>query len=465
MTTIFSCRWLNASDLTFPAQYPVSTSNYCFSIFYSLITLLFIALFAFPVHGQTPEWQWAKQSIGSGKSQVKSIIIDGKGSTYVVGFFTEKIKLDTISLTSRGQSDLFVGKLSSTGNWEWAIAAGSSESDQATGITLDAKGQIFVTGGFSEQMQLGKTTLTSRGAIDIFTAQVSAEGQWVWATSAGGVDSDWPRTITANKAGNLLVAGQFAEVAFFGEKRVMSQGNSDAFVAQLTPAGGWQWVTTAGGTGNDVINATSTDQAGNLYVTGFFSSVAIFGTTHLTGQGMNDSFVSKLSSTGQWRWATAGSSSTTSYGLSLATDPTGGVYVTGSFNGQALFGAHHFDSSSGDDGFVARVTKDGKWDWVTTLSGEYLIGITSISPAKRGKLYVSGIFYSVVQAGSHQLVSKGEGDILLGILNRKGSWLSLSSAGDIGDDKMYSLGMSKRGEILIGGYHDSHLAVRASHFN
>jgi hypothetical protein len=452
------------SDLNFLLQHTGAKASFCLSEFCKLRFTLFLVLFAFPSYSQTFQWQWTRQSIGNGKSQVRNTIVDTKGNTYVVGFFTDKIKLDTISLTSRGKSDLFIGKLSPTGNWQWAIAAGSSESDQATGITLGAKGQIFVTGGFSEQMQLGKTTLTSRGDIDIFTAQVSAEGQWIWATSAGGANMDWPQTITSNKAGNLLIAGQFADVAFFGEKRAASQGNADAFVAQLTPVGGWQWVATSGGTGNDVINAIITNQAGDLYVTGFFSAVAAFGTTHLNSQGMNNAFIGKLSSMGQWQWATAGFSSTTSYGLSLATDPTGGVYVTGSFNGQALFGAHHFNSGSGDDGFIARVAKGGKWDWVTTLSGDYLIGITSIIPTKRGRLYISGIFYNIIHAGSHQLVSKGEADILLGVINRKGNWLSLSSAGDIGEDIVHSLVMSRRGEVLVGGYHDSDLTLRATHF-
>lgn len=436
----------------------------CLSVKCEAVFMLLLMVLAFPSYGQAPHWQWLKQPVGNGIAQVKSITTDTKGNSYVVGFFTERIEIGNITLVSNGQSDLFVGKISPNGKWAWAIAAGSPEPDQATGITLDAQGRVFVTGGFSQQVQLGKQTLKSRGEVDIFLAQVSPRGQWLWATAAGGTGNDWPRTVASGSAGNLMVAGQFSEEAFFGSTRVVSQGYTDAFVVQCTPTGSWQWVAIAGGQDNDDINAVATTVEGEVYVTGFFSDEATFGTTHLSGKGMDDAFVGRLSSAGHWQWATAGTGSNTAYGLGLVPDPEGGVYVTGSFSGDASFGTHHLNSKSGDDGFVARVTAAGKWDWVTTLTGNYLVRLTSITYTKQNKLCVAGFFYDTIRAGAHQLTSQGKSDILLGVLDTGGIWQNLLSAGGSGEDEAYGITTGVQDSICVGGWCNSTLAVGATRF-
>lgn len=429
----------------------------------AVFVLLFLIL-VLPSYGQVAQWQWLKQPISNGKAQVKSIATDSKGSSYVVGFFTERIKLDSITLVSSGYSDLFVGKLTPSGKWAWAIAAGSSKPDQATSIALDAQGHVFVTGAFSQQMQLGKQVLKSKGETDIFLAQVSPQGQWLWATSAGGTAADWPRAVTAGSTGKLLIAGQFAEEAFFDTTKVVSRGETDAFVAQCTPTGSWQWVATAGGEDNDDINAIATTTKGDVYVTGFFSDEATFGTTHLSGKGMDDAFVGRLNTIGHWQWATAGTGSNTAYGLGLVADPKGGVFITGSFNGEALFGTHHLNSNSGDDGFVARVTEAGKWDWITTLTGNYLVKLTGITRTKQGKLCVTGFFHDTIKAGSHELTSRGKADILLGVLNTKGRWRSLLSVGDSDEDEAYGLTTGMQGQVCVGGWCNYKIAVGTTHF-
>jgi hypothetical protein len=413
--------------------------------------MLCLLLLARPGYSQSPSWQWAVQSTGSGVAQVKSLGVDAAGNSYAVGFFTGKAQFGSTTLTSRGRSDLFAAKLSAAGNWDWAVAVGSAGSDNATGITIDAAGRIFVTGSFSSQASFGPTTLRSQGEMDVFVAQLNPEGKWLWATSAGGRGLDRACALTTSSTGELLVSGQFAETADFGSSKLASNGSSDAFVARLTRAGVWQWATSAGGSDNDEATALATNPAGEIYVTGYFSNTVAFGTSVLKGSGMDDAFVGKLSSAGRWQWATAGSSSNTSYGKGITADPAGGVFITGSFNGSAAFGATQLRSNTSDDGFVARLTDAGQWKWATALSSDYLETIAGITLDKTGKLYVAGTFSRTIQGGQFQLTSRGQLDIFVGYLSRNGTWLGLTAAGGTAADEAHTLALAPGGEVHVGG--------------
>jgi hypothetical protein len=415
--------------------------------------LLFVCslLLAHSSHAQVPAWQWAVQSNGSGHAEVINIAVDANGNSYAVGFFTETAQFGATTLVSHGRSDLFVAKLSPTGQWDWAVGAGSLESDRASGVAVDATGQVFITGFFNGQLSLGQTALTSRGDMDVFVAKLSPEGKWQWATAGGGTSIDRAYALTVSKTGEVLVAGQFAETATFGTSTLTSRGSTDVFVASLTRAGVWQWATSAGGSSNDAARALATTAAGEIYVTGYFSETGAFGSSTLTGRGMDDAFVGKLTSGGQWLWATAATGTNTAYGKGLVADPAGGVFVTGSYSGNAVFGATQLSSGGSDDGFVARLTDSGQWQWVSVLASDYLDNIAGIALDKMGKLYVAGTFSSTIRGAGFQLISRGHQDIFVGYLTPTGTWLGLVAAGGTAVDEVQALALAPSGEVCIGG--------------
>jgi hypothetical protein len=414
--------------------------------------LLFLCLLlALPGLSQSPSWRWAAQSNGSGVGQLRNIAVDATGNSYEVGFFTGSIQFGVTTLVSQGRSDVFVAKLSSAGSWEWAVAAGSDGSDNATSVVVDATGRIFVSGSFSNQISFGASTLASQGGMDVFVAQISPLGKWQWAAAAGGPGYDRAHTMAVGSTGDLVVGGQFSETATFGPTRLASHGSSDAFVARLTRTGTWQWAIGAGSDNNDEVHALAINAAGDVYATGFFSKTVAFGNSVLTGQGMDDAFVAKLSSGGRWLWATAATGTNTAYGKGLAIDPTGGVFVTGSFSGEARFGRTRLNSSGSDDGFVARLNDEGEWQWVTVLASDYLESIVGIALDKMGKLYVAGTFSRSIQGGNFRLSSRGHQDIFVGYISRQGTWLGLTAGGGTGTDETHALALAPGGEVVVGG--------------
>ncbi|WP_210521789.1 NHL repeat-containing protein [Hymenobacter terricola] len=413
--------------------------------------LLSSLLVARPSQAQSPKWQWAAQSTGSGIGQLKSLAVDAEDHSYQVGFFTETIRFGNTTLVSHGRSDVFVARLSAAGTWDWAVAVGGADSDNASGVVIDAAGRIFISGSFSDQVHFGAVALTSHGSMDAFVAQISPQGTWLWATAAGGSGLDRACALAATATGEVVVGGQFAETAAFGLSQLVSHGGEDAFIARLTPTGAWQWAIGAGSPENDETSALATNAAGDIYATGYFSNGAQFGASVLTGRGMDDAFVGKLSSGGQWQWASAATSTYTAYGKGITVDPAGGVFVTGAFWGNAQFGATQLTSSSSDDGFVARLNDAGQWQWVAVLASDYLENIVGIALDKMGKLYVAGTFSRTIHGGAFQLISRGKQDVFVGYLDRQGSWLGLTAGGGAAADETQALALAPGGEVFVGG--------------
>jgi hypothetical protein len=133
-------------------------------------------------------------------------------------------------------------------------------------------------------------------------------------------------------------------------------------------------------------------------------------------------------------------------------DPAGGVFVTGSFSGDAVLGAAHLRSHAGsDDGFVARLSRTGRWEWVRVLSSDYLDSIAGIALDAVGNLCVAGTFSDTIRGGAIELASRGKMDVFVGYISRAGIWLGLTPAGGAANDETLALALAPNGEVLVSG--------------
>jgi len=135
--------------------------------------LIVFSLTALWLAAQAPDWLWAKQAGGTGFDYGSGIATDSSGTSYVTGGFRETATFDTATLTSSGIYDIFITKLDTNGNYLWAKQAGGTSSDSGGGIATDSNGNCYVTGVFTGTATFGSTPLTSNGQWDIFIAKLS----------------------------------------------------------------------------------------------------------------------------------------------------------------------------------------------------------------------------------------------------------------------------------------------------
>ncbi|GAB3171668.1 SBBP repeat-containing protein [Telluribacter humicola] len=76
-----------------------------------------------------------------------------------------------IDLIHYGSYDIFVAKFENNGDLNWARSAGGSGNDHGSGIAVDEHGAAYTTGSFLGTATFGTTTLTSSGDTDVFVAK------------------------------------------------------------------------------------------------------------------------------------------------------------------------------------------------------------------------------------------------------------------------------------------------------
>jgi len=231
---------------------------------------------------------WAKSWGGTLNDQGVSIATDTLGNVYATGYYEDLVDFDpslaTFNLTSKGDYDIFLQKLDSSGNFMWAKSVGGSLQDVARSVITDTSGSVYVTGSYNDKVDFDPDTastfnLTSKGGVDVFIQKLDNSGNFIWAKSMGGMYNDWSNSISADKSGNVFVTGGFNSTADFDPSaatfNLTSKGQWDAFVLKLSKCG---FVT-----GIDVVTACDsyTWIDGNTYTSN--NSLSTFTSTNLHG--------------------------------------------------------------------------------------------------------------------------------------------------------------------------------------
>ncbi|MBS0416087.1 MAG: hypothetical protein JSR66_00125 [Proteobacteria bacterium] len=194
---------------------------------------------------------------------------------------------------------------------------------------------------------------------------------WTSAVSFGGTGNDLGDTVKVDREGNRYVTGAFSATAYFPTvalsdphssaqtsqsgsqtRSLVSNGDTDAFLAKYDSSGSLKWLIRAGGPAQDHAVDVAFDGAGNIYVTGWFSSNAAFQGLNGTAQSVtgtaNTIFLAKYTGNGELAWVQTGTAAFgTNQGYSVAVDSiTGSVYITGVSQGDTTFSSSNGTSHS-----------------------------------------------------------------------------------------------------------------------
>lgn len=220
---------------------------------------------------------------------------------------------------------------------------------------------------------------------------------WSFGAQAGSGGEDQAKAVVTDDAGNHYVTGFFTGIISFGGGNTFTSAGSDIFIAKYNHSGTLLWARHVTCNGSDAGMDLALDENGMLYATGWFSGVASFQTGSsplvLSATGLQDIFVAKFDPfTGDALWAVKAGGNQEDAGYSL-TAFGGGVYLAGSFEGNANFDGTALSTSGGSDGFLARLNANtGAFDWA--VKGVCTDDDAFTKVANDGThLYVSG-FYS-----------------------------------------------------------------------
>ncbi|HEV3166019.1 MAG TPA: FG-GAP-like repeat-containing protein [Isosphaeraceae bacterium] len=262
-------------------------------------------------------WVWAKSlttaatSVSAGFGQGISVASDTAGNVYVAGLFSGQINLapgGSNIHTSLGGStalpvtDGFVIKLANNGSAVWGNSYGSTDQDEADGITSDGAGNLYVTGRFSLTVNFDPThpsnasnTITPPAGFGIYALKLNTNGGFVWVTnlnvSNNNIDIGRP-SVVLDGTGNAYFTGPFLNTATIGPVTLTSAGDSDIYVARLSQAAGTILDATRGGGGSiDNVEGLGITANGTLVIGGDITPPATFGAFTIPNQGSNNVFL------------------------------------------------------------------------------------------------------------------------------------------------------------------------------
>jgi|GEM_PF-1407407 len=289
-----------------------------------------------------------------------AVALDGAGNVFVAGQ-SPLTNFNATVLANHGRA--FVAKFNNAGAPQWARKAGGGPGaafDLATGVAADTAGNVYVAGVFAgtDANFDGGLTLANRGGTDAFLARYDGAGAAQWVQQIGGVLDDRANGVAVDSAGNAYVVGEFAGTTQLpGVSLSTGVSDQNAFIARFDATGALNWARQAGGTLPDSARAVTVDAGDRVFVAGYFSGAATFGSETIVSVGNTyDAFLTRLDTNGNFAFAqqAGGSDLGGDLALGVAADAAGNAILAGYFNGASALGGASPESAGGEDIFVAR---------------------------------------------------------------------------------------------------------------
>lgn len=303
--------------------------------------------------------RWSKGFVRPADAHGEAIAIDQAGSVIIAGYTFGDLDFGGGPLIPSGEADAFIASFDTNGAHIWSGAFGGASYDVARGVAVDDIGNIVIAGSFDAPADFGNGELQSTGTPDIFVASYTQRGSTRWSRAIGSASADYARAVAVDASGNVFVTGNFQGAVDFGGGQVQSVGAGDAFIASYDSQGNHRWARGLGGAGDDVGFGLAVDLASNVLITGWFRETVDFGDGDVLSQGNSDIFIANYASDGSYRWVKRFGAAGHDSGRGVATDGFGTVAVAGSFAGSIAFddianGGTPLVSAGGSDLFVVR---------------------------------------------------------------------------------------------------------------
>jgi len=314
------------------------------------------------------ETVWKKTFGGSINEGGQSITTTNDGGYVLTGYTTSND--GDFSGMNKGNYEIFVIKLNSSGETVWKKTFGGSREEGGTSITTTNDGGYVLTGWtYSND---GDFNGMNKGNYDIFVIKLNSNGETVWKKTYGGSSRDEGRSIITTTDGGYVLTGW--TYSNDGDFSGMNKGDYEIFVMKLNSNGEIEWKKTFGGSGTDWGFSITTTNDGGYVLTGYTKSND--GDFSGMNKGDRDIFVMKLNSNGDTVWKKAFGGSNLDNGSSIVTTNDGGYVLTGEtrsndgdFNGM---------SKGSVDIFVIKLNSNGNLNNTTSIN-EFNDPITTLS--------------------------------------------------------------------------------------
>lgn len=365
--------------------------------------------------------------------------------------------------------------LSQNLEFQWAHAFGGPQADPPSDVGLDSQGNLYFVGGFSGTADFDPSAdsynLTSAGALDIFIAKYSPEGELIWAKQIGDYASENADNIIISTNDELYITGSFDGASDFdpgsGVSTLSTNGWRDIFLLKMNSDGEFIWANSIGGSDIDLVQGITLDNDTQPIITGYFIGEVNFNPNGtpllLNAEGYNDVFVSKYSSNGDMLWTKQLNGSGSAFSKGVACDADNNVYFAGYYTESMDCDPgedNHIITSNGlNDIYLVKLNEDGNFMWAKSYGAWSEDRAFAIEFTADNRFYVAGYYRGDVDFDPNDdevLLSSANGseDYFIQQFNTEGELLWAHGFGGSQSDQLSS--------ISTDIFHNVYLAASAA---
>jgi hypothetical protein len=366
-------------------------------------------------------------------------------------------------------------------------------------LAADPYGNIFLSGG--QDINTGphfidrkNQSTFGRAGPQIFIRKLDKQGLWNFYANIGVSGTNlYSSSLATNSCGDIYIATEISgniqpvfqsqNAAILNTSTLGTGSESQILVAKLSNRGQWQWVARIdAATSNELAPSITVDAQDNAYVAGYGASGAapIFynfdGTVGQSGRaGQADQiFIGKINQFGNWIWDVSvdGLQTSNEINPAIVNETCDSIYMAaqGAANSTPFFynrdanfgftGLTGVSSGSGSQIIVAKLSKEGFWDWSAAIDAPTTNEINpSVATDAEGNLYVSGegaqgtVPSYINQDGTVGLtgITGSNSQVFMGKINGNGFWQWQVAVDSSANERLSKVRIDKCGYVYLSG--------------
>lgn len=321
---------------------------------------------------------WVKTA-GSKQFDFGTVVrIAPNGDILVCGAYQGTLDFEGHELANTsGWSDSFIARFDPSGSLLWVQTINGSQEVIADGMTLDSKGNIYLTGRLRHVAMFGNEEVGARFQSRSFLTKLDRNGTFVFSKIVTQTGQSGAVVVDYAHDDNLYIGGSYA-------------GNpSGVFVASYTTSGSENFIHTYAGGSPDEISDIQLGTDNHIYITGRFSSdsLDLHGVTLQNPADFFAGFVAKLTLSGESVWGHI----IGDRGTQFVIDASNTLFVTGYYTEKVTsIAGQQIEYVGGLDAFLTRLSSDGVVQWVTNYSSSANDLARTITMSGDGSLLLAG---------------------------------------------------------------------------
>lgn len=186
--------------------------------------------------------EWSRYFGGNFTDTPQGVIQTNDNGFIIVGSSDSD---DTDISNNIGTYDFWIIRISAIGELIWEKSFGGNQIDEARAIVESGDGNFIIAG---DTRSSDNDVSANNGAADLWLIKISPSGDLIWERTIGGSSFDVARAMVQSQTGGYILSGSSRSNDFDVDE---NKGQNDAWVLKVDDNGNLEWETTVGGSNID----------------------------------------------------------------------------------------------------------------------------------------------------------------------------------------------------------------------